>query len=643
MPTVVSIQNNMSSSVAVGSTVAPSLSGSDWGIYASSASAGQQTQMLWMDRDEGITNGKTWIFTSALTLGGVTVKLEESVTGTLVASDIQIQIVAGDQSTGWSSNDPVSVVFTGTDGNVYRIVGTYVSGSGDFDNVLYTISASAGGIMPQIEHVVVLMMENRSLDNLLGWAYGKGQPTPSQFIPAGSPQVFNGLNTGSYSNSDPGVNGGQPVSATNGTTTWEVDNETVAATCVPNPDPGEEFAHVTTQIFNGGTTGNMSGFLTDYVPQVQGAGGPVSSAAMIMQSYSPDQLPVITNLAQAFAVSDAWYSSVPSQTWPNRGFLLTGSSDGNVNNNYHAWSINNIFDVLTAENIDWMVYNDGVLPSLVKTMFLGKYWDNETNFGSISDFQAACQQAAEAPNSAKLPPFTFLEPSFGPAETDESYHPPYDVRPAEQFLATIYSAISSSPYSDRILFVLLFDEHGGTYDHVVPPGGAEPPSPYPVATDGSGFTFDRFGVRVPAIVVSPYVTPGTVFRSSTSVPFDHTSILATLRDWLGLGSTFTSMLPSPRIANAPTLAPVLSSTVQQSWPSLPAPSEAELAEIAAIPLPPDDQPLNDLQRLVLVAAAGIVAGRPYTRAEAVLAHQRLRTHGDARVWLAALQPHLPIR
>lgn len=507
---------------------------------------------------------------------------------------------------------------------------------------------AADGIMPQIEHVVVLMMENRSFDNLLGWLYPEGQQ-PAQFFPAGSPQVFNGLNTGSYSNSDPAVNGGQPVQVANGTTSWTIGGGNVPLTCVPTPDPGEVFDDVNVQIAD-----NMSGFLTNFVTQVDASGGPAASAAMIMQSYSTEQVPVLSQLAASFAVSDAWFASVPSQTWPNRAFLLTGSSAGVVNNELLLWARNSldmkvIFDVLDAQNLSWMVYNDGPLTSLVKTMFLKKYLLNETNFGSIQDFQSACQQPGDAPSSVKLPPFSFLEPNFGIdfAEVnlmpDESYHPPHDIRPGEQFLATIYETIMSSPYRDEILFVVLFDEHGGTYDHVPPPSGAAEPFPDPVATDGSGFTFDRFGARVPALVISSYVTPGTVFRSSTDVPLDHTSLLATLRDWLGLAQSFSELLPSPRIAAAPTLAAVLTETSPQPWPTLSLPSADELAAIRAIPETADEVLLNDVQRAVLVGTAARVAGRPYTEEEGAVAYERLRTYRDARAWLAALQPHLPLR
>jgi phospholipase C len=343
-------------------------------------------------------------------------------------------------------------------------------------------------------------------------------------------------------------------------------------------------------------------------------------------------------------VSDAWFASMPTQTWPNRGFLQTGSSDGNSNNDdYLPWDINTIFDVCTKQNINWMVYNDGTIQSLTKTMFLTKYLGNETNFGGIDDFQTACQQPVGAPANQKLPPFTFLEPNFGIIGADESYHPPHDIRPGEQFLARIYNIIQASPYRDQILFVVLFDEHGGTYDHVVPPSGAQPPSPDPVTTDGTGFNYSRFGVRIPAIVVSSYVQPGTVFRSDTSVPLDHTSVLATVRDWLGLQSAFQQMLPSPRIAAAPNLAFVLTESQPQSWPDLPAAAQAQAEAVKQTALPADAEPLNDIQRSLLVGAAALVAKRPFTRAETQAAFARLRTHGDGRSWMGALGPHLPLR
>jgi phospholipase C len=183
----------------------------------------------------------------------------------------------------------------------------------------------------------------------------------------------------------------------------------------------------------------------------------------------------------------------------------------------------------------------------------------------------------------------------------------------------------------------MFDEHGGTYDHVEPPGHAQPPAPNGNGTDNAGFAFDRFGVRIPAIVISSWVNPGTVFRSDTSVPLDHTTILATLRDWLGLDGAFGVLLPSPRIAAAPNLAFVLTESTPRAWPSI---RPGDTVALAAIPEPDDDEPLNDVQRSLLVGGASLVAKRPFTPEETAAAFGRLRTHGHGRAWMAAFAASL---
>lgn len=135
--------------------------------------------------------------------------------------------------------------------------------------------------------------------------------------------------------------------------------------------------------------------------------------------------------------------------------------------------------------------------------------------------------------------------------------------------------------------------------------------------------------------------PGTVFRSNTNVPYDHTSVLATLRDWLGLSAAFRTGLSSPRIATAPTLAPVLNLTEPRPWPALdPVPAHANLAAASA---PADEVPLNDNQKAILMAFGAQVAKRPLSLAEKQAAGQQLQNHGDARTWLTALMPHLPVR
>ncbi len=626
MNSMITLRNGLSSALAVAVTPSPALNPSYWGDVSGTALPEQDTSLFWVSRAAGITDGQGWVFSADTQVGNTCVVLQVKLTGTLAGSDIAIAVQVGGEDSGWSGNADVSLVFTGADANTYRVTGAYVSEKGQYPNVQFTIAQI---ILPQVKHVVVLMMENRSFDNLLGWLYdGTDGHAPACFIPGNAAPPFNGLSAGGYFNQNEAVNSGAQVFVSEGTTDWTINNKTIPATTVPNPDPGEEFASVAVQI----GAGKMDGFMADYISWVTAAKGTADEAAQIMQTYSPAQLPVITALARSFAVSDAWHASVPSQTWPNRAFVQAGASAGHVNNAGWPWNIPTIFDVLSSQGLSWMVYNDTPLPSLTKTMFFEKYGTNETNFGGIGDFQTACQNRT-------LPVFTFLEPSFGPYGIDTSYHPPYDVTPAESFLAKIYNIIRDSPDRDDILFVVLFDEHGGTYDHVVPP--AAPPG-FPPATDGTGFAFDKFGVRVPAIVVSSYVTAGTVFRSTTGIPYDHTSVLATLRDWLGLTAAFRTGLPSPRIVTAPTLAPVLNLPQARAWPVIQpsiSPSAAAASPAAALPAP--DVPLNDNQKAILMALSAQVAQRPLSLPEKQQAAATLQTHADAQVWLAALQPHLP--
>jgi phospholipase C len=329
----------------------------------------------------------------------------------------------------------------------------------------------------------------------------------------------------------------------------------------------------------------MLGFLVNY----QDRNPP--DADQIMQTYIPSQVPVLTALARNYAVSDTWFCSVPSQTWPNRAFVHAGTSNGNVNNgdppDPYDWDVPTIFNVLESLGKSWAVYNDTIFtPSQVRTMF-PKLWDPflGSHFQGFEAFQDACYRDS-------LPQYSFLEPSFLVDPNDE--HPPHDVTLGEQFLQAIWTAVSGSSAFDRILLVILYDEHGGCYDHV-------PPAPNAVTPDAAsnpgqeGFTFNRFGVRTPAVVVSPYVQAGTVFRSNTSVPYDHTSVLATLRDWLSIPES--SMLPSQRIAAAPTLDQVLTlSKPRTSVPSIAAPS----AKVSATPL---TLPLNDLQMSLVSGTA----------------------------------------
>jgi len=483
-----------------------------------------------------------------------------------------------------------------------------------------------------IEHIVVVMMENRSFDNLLGWLYDNQTNPPKFNIPAQPSPTFEGLKPNTYSN----VLNGNQVFASHPPTAWPPANN---PNVVPTPDPHEEFQFVTAQLFGTtspapGSVADMSGFLLDY--SAPNAGG--ANAGQIMQTFGPTDANVLNDLARNFAVCDYWYASVPSQTWPNRAFVHTGSSDGHLNNdNYELYDIPTIFNVLESQGKTWGVFHDTTLiPSLTLTQFFPRLTLHDGCFHKYDIFKQMCGVAATAAPAQKLPQYSFVEPRFTPElglfaiDYPADYHPPHNICRGEQFLADVYQAVKNSPYRDKILLVITFDEHGGCYDHMPPPTGAVPPNPKPISNDGS-FDFSRFGVRVPTILVSSYLQPGTVFRApSGQTPFDHTSIQATLRDWLNLDADPKNpFLTSPRIKSAPMLDVVLTlddTNKNTNWPDI----------TATCTIGDDDKslqtPLNGLQHSLIAGAIRQNSDNPTdpaTVTQSAIQAKGLQTYQDA--------------
>jgi phospholipase C len=429
-------------------------------------------------------------------------------------------------------------------------------------------------ILQNVKHIVVVMFENRSLDAMLGCLYPDGAP-PAHVLPAGSSPAFDGIRPGMSNPSQ----SGPPVPVTFPAATFTA----------PDPDPQETFDNVTEQIL--GLSGAqppwapMSGFVVNYETTL------TKDPSQVMQVHTPEQLPVLSALARSYAVSDAWFASVPSQTWPNRAFFHAGTSNGHVNNGLVPdpleWNVPTIFNVLDSLHVSWGVYSDSLIgPSLTRTAF-PTLWDERfsANFQRFDAFVAACA-------SGQLPQYSFIEPRFLIDPSDQ--HPPHDVRAGDLFLYKIWQAVSQSPAWQDTLLLITYDEHGGSFDHVLPPANATPPDA--VSSPGDeNFGFDRFGVRVPFVAVSPYIAPGTVFRSPTTTPYDHASMLATLRDWLDIPAA--DMLPSARVASAPTLEQVLTLSVPRSdMPAIAAPADQPLTNLLSLPL-------NDLQKSLVTGAA----------------------------------------
>ncbi len=489
--------------------------------------------------------------------------------------------------------------------------------------------------MNNIEHVVVAMFENRSFDNLLGWLYGENGNQPSQIIPASSqPKSYQGLSTNTWFN----ILNGKRTYASQPTTGWPRNFNPMV---VPDPDPGEKFKYMNQQIFGTrdpqpGDAANMSGFLQNYA-DLHGT----NDADKIMQTYSTDQASVINRLAQHFAVSDEWHASAPCQTWPNRGFVHTGSSDGHINNDwYEPYDIQTIFNVMQDQKISWGVYSDVSVAeeSLTYIQFLPKLLTHASHFHTFDDFEKKCQADESAPPNHKLQSYTFVEPRFMPlleGGMPNDYHPPHNVCRGEQFLARVYNAVRTSPYRDRILLLITFDEHGGCYDHLPPLKPATPPLPGSVSRYDN-FDFTRFGVRIPTIAISSYVQPGTLFRSDRDAPYDHTSILATLRDWKSMDShPSVPFLPSPRISNAPTLDQVLTldeGSRNTHWPEIQASCTVGEDDES------DDIELNDVQISLIIGMLNIANGNSYIGQDKVEEiRSKLKTYGDALQFIRDLK------
>ena len=374
--------------------------------------------------------------------------------------------------------------------------------------------------LENIDHVVVLMLENRSFDSILGTLYAKSES-------------FEGLSKDEFNLDANGVR--VPV--------WNASGIDEVTMSIPDPDPGELWTDINTQLFGASDVPNptpvptMDGFVRNYLVQKDGP-----QARNIMHYFERDQVPVIRTLAEEFGVCDHWFASAPCQTWPNRWFIHTGTADGRQNNDpLYLPDVDTIYNRFEeAGNESWKIY----FHDIAQTKTLPKLWPLADHFHFYSQFQIDCQ-------TSQLPSYSFIEPryyaDFGNPECD--MHPPSVVTLGEQLIADVYNHVRASALWTKTLLIITFDEHGGCYDHVPPPPAVPPEAP----KDGQIFAFDRYGVRVPTVIVSPYVLKGSVLRPTGTVPYDHTSVIATLRNRFGLGDPMTG-----RDAVAPDLESALS-------------------------------------------------------------------------------------
>lgn len=410
--------------------------------------------------------------------------------------------------------------------------------------------------MADIEHVVVLALENRSFDHMLGYL---DHPSPE----------FDGLRNGTFTN--PGWDGGADVEAS------------PHAKFVLPVDPDHSHDAVMEQLaVDANGKPQNTGFVSAYErkgrnlaqPQFGGLFAPIvawnqkrkakgkkpieNRGPLIMLSQPPENVPVLATLAKEFAVCTRWFASVPGETWPNRNFMHAATSDGETNIAPRFYKDRTIFEQLESAGSDWHIYyNDTPQIWAFKEL-----WDSDDRKAKWFHFKFFDQHVKDG----TLPPYSFIEPNHrppyhlvddGPAvetgDQSSNQHPgnnlvaddaydtyetkePVDFVRGEALIAQVYESLRANPeLFKKTLLVITYDEHGGCYDHV------PPPTDVPAPGDAKGwwaklvgvffnrkaqqFNFQMLGLRVPTVIVSPLIDKSTV----KSTIFDHSAIPATVR------------------------------------------------------------------------------------------------------------------
>lgn len=469
------------------------------------------------------------------------------------------------------------------------------------------------GVLDQIEHIVVLMLENRSFDHMLGYLSLEGGRADVDGLAAG------------MSNSAGGV-------------AYPIAHE--GATHIPNPNWDPDHSAAATDLQIGG--GRMDGFAESFARTLSGRHVANPDPGMVMRYYNAADLPVYDHLAAHFCVCDRWHSSVPGATWPNRLYAVAGAADGSRDDRsppvYDKHSFIRHLDH-AGVSWRWYTYDFGTLRCTDGEYLIGHhdrfaYVDKpKLPFGTalaedlIVDRDAA--SFIEDAQRGTLASVSWIDPNFKDVNLahiqSNDDHPPSDVGDGQELVFLIYNALASGPKWNTTMLVILYDEHGGFHDHVPPP---EAPDDDPV-------TFGRYGVRVPAIVVSPWAAP----RSVCNTLFDHTSIIHTVLarfcpDELERDTGLTKVIHwlqeghphymGKRVAQANDLSATLAATA----PS-PPPDRTELTEwyvarqtdrarklaTAPVAFPAESRVFTDLQRSMLAGEqsarqAGLPAGQP---------------------------------
>ncbi|XP_002455351.2 non-specific phospholipase C6 [Sorghum bicolor] len=376
------------------------------------------------------------------------------------------------------------------------------------------VNGSARPSTSPIKNVVVLALENRSFDHMLGWMRRLlGLPVD-------------------------GLTGAECNPNSTNSTTSSICVSADADLVVPD-DPGHSFEDVLEQVFGNGNISAAQPSMSGFVRSALSVNALLSSA--VMRAFRPSLLPTFSALAPAFAVFDRWFSSIPGPTQPNRLFLYSATSRGAVAHDkldlLLGYPQRTIFESLAADGHDFAVY----FKTIPTVLFYRRLRALRYAARSFHRYDAAFKDHARR---GVLPALSVIEPRYfdltgTPADDD---HPAHDVANGQRLVKDVYEALRASPQWNQTLLIVTYDEHGGFYDHVstptagVPsPDGIRGPPPF-------FFKFDRLGVRVPTIMVSPWIKKGTVVGRAVgptdTSEFEHSSIPATIKKIFNLSSDF---------------------------------------------------------------------------------------------------------
>jgi phospholipase C len=367
-----------------------------------------------------------------------------------------------------------------------------------------------------VDHVVVVMLENRSFDHMLGYL-----SLPPDQGGAGRGDI-DGL-------VGPAVNLNRFESST--FAVHHLDRTVFAG---ETEDPDHSPASVDEQVNGGKMDGFAANFARTSRARAAKLGQPEPDPGLAMGYYDGRDLPVYDHLASEYCVVDRWFSSVPGATWPNRLYALTGRAAGSRDDiPTPLYALPSFVRYLDQHQVDWRWYSFD--PATLRAVDPAYRLSNHDHFAYVDARKLSTKERAvgelteEGPSflddvaAGKLPAVSWIDPRFkdlrvlGPNSNDD--HPPSDVLAGQDLVLTIYHALSASPQWAKTLMIVTYDEHGGLYDHVAPPAAVD-----------DDHEFQRLGVRVPALVVSPLVAAKS---SSTGLlgadfHFDHTSIIKTI-------------------------------------------------------------------------------------------------------------------